>query len=168
MVSDKQATNHCLAKRQAENEVARLIAEGSKLRKRISELKAERDSLLAENAEISDRESECMLKVRELTDDLRTARAEIANLKGVCKEHKAQLANTVPFDEYAADMQKAYEEGRYDEQHTDYGTSLYEQPAWEGSETKQHIDERRRANAVPVTLRNAGPGKPLHDEDPTL
>jgi len=57
---------------------------------------------------------------------------------------KAQLTSAVPIEEYAADMQKAYEEGRYDEQHTDYGTSLYEQPAWEGSETKQHIDERRK------------------------
>ena|GEM_PF-3748171 len=72
------------------------------------------------------------------------ARERSMELEAELSALKAQLTSAVPIEEYAADMQKAYEEGRYDEQHTDYGTSLYEQPAWEGSETKQHIDERRK------------------------
>lgn len=132
-MSDKQATNYCP------------LFEG--YAKRIAELEAERDSLLAENAEISDRESECMLKVRELTDDLRTARAEIANLKGVCKEHKAQLANTVPFEEHAEAVEDAYAEGivdyRFEVGHP-YAPHEY---IWQRSNAKARLDERRAQSA---------------------
>ena len=79
--------------------------------------------------------------------------------------------SAVPFEEHAEAVRYAFDEaalvfGRVHDWHKQGGPDT--ETEWAESDAKARLDERRNANTTPVTLRNAGQGKPLHDEDPTV
>jgi len=146
-MSDKQATNHCplcegytkriaeleadlencvLAKRQAENAVARFTAEGSNLRKRITQLEAERDALKAEL------DAACTVTFEE---------TEMGECHG---EERA-----VPFEDVESAYREGYKDGFRDADFDPYNRALLgyegaEQVGWEHSNAKARLDERRK------------------------
>ena len=124
---EAELENCVLAKRQAENAVARFTAEGGNLRKRISELEAERDALKAEL------KAACTV----------TFEAEMGECHGD--------ESAVPFEEHAEAVRYAFDEaalvfGDAHDWHETGGPNT--ETEWAESDAKTRLDERRKGKDV--------------------
>lgn len=116
--------NCVLAKRQAENAVARFTAEGSNLRKRITQLEAELSALKAEL------KAACTVTFEETE-------------MGECQGDES----AVPFEEYAEAVRYAFDEaalvfGDAHDWHETGGPNT--ETEWADSDAKTRLDERRK------------------------